>query len=254
MLILLSAAATLPSACFATPVEGVEAPALEARIIALTNIERARHGLAPLVADADLTRAARAHSEEMVRLDYFAHESPTAALRTPARRVAKAGCTDVEVGENIAFYEGYGPDEAVRRVVSDWMNSPGHRANILRSSYTHIGIGLAWGGGKLTVSQELSGRHLTIDVLELSVAGDTRVVRLEGRAVRSAREVAIFTDGQSPQRVGVDANGRFIAVVLLRREQISALRLGVLAERRSDGASFRIVNVVPLRADPVTAR
>lgn len=222
--------------------------------MALTNAERTRHGLAPLAADPDLTRAARAHSEEMIRLDYFAHESPTAALRTPARRMARAGCTDVEVGENIAFYEGYTREEAARRVVDDWMNSPAHRANVLRPTYTHVGIGLAWGGGKLTVSQELAGRHLAIDRFELSVAGDMRVVRLCGRALQPAREVAIFAEGRSPLRASVDANGRFTAVVRLRGEQVSALRLGVLAERQSDGASFRIVNVLPLQADPVTAR
>lgn len=247
-------AAIVPSPALPTLVERVEAPALESRIIVLTNAERARHGLAPLAADAPLTRAARAHSEEMIRLDYFAHESPTAALRTPSRRAAKAGCTDVEVGENIAFYEGYEGDDVARRVVADWMNSPGHRANILRPSYTHIGIGLAWGGGKITVSQEMSGRHLDIERLELSVAGDLRVVKLRGWAVQPAREVAIFTDGQPPQRVGVGRDGRFTAVVVLRGGRVTVLRLGVLAERRSDGASFSIVNVVPLRVEPVTSR
>ena len=254
VLALLFVTAALPSPVGALPIDGSESPQLEARIIALTNAERGRLGLQPLVADAALTQAARAHSVEMIRLDYFAHESPTPALRTPSLRAARAGCTDVEVGENIAFFQGWNVEEAARRVVADWMASPGHRANLLRPSYTAIGIGLAWGGDKITISQELSGHYVVIEPLELTMSGDSRTVRLRGHVLTTAREIAIFADGQCPQRLGVDRAGGFSTVLRLRGGGPPSLRIGLPSERGHDGTGYRIVSVVPLRTEPVTAR
>lgn len=110
--------------------------------LCLLNARRAETGLAPLTSSATLARAARGHSEDMGERAYFAHEAPDEV--DPARRIVAAGYprTGVTVGENL----GWGEEEAAApaEIVEGWMESPGHRANILRPEFTEIGIGLAY--------------------------------------------------------------------------------------------------------------
>lgn len=108
-------------------------------VIALTNAERANHGMGPLSAEPRLTQAAQAHSDDMAARDYFDHASLDG--RQPADRVRATGYDYSRVAENIAAGQ---PTPA--EVVEGWMNSPGHRANILTPELTQIGIGIAHGG------------------------------------------------------------------------------------------------------------
>jgi uncharacterized protein YkwD/stress response protein SCP2 len=110
-----------------------------ATVIDLTNRERARAGLPRLIADPALTAAAQAHSADMVARAFYAHTAPDGSR--PWDRAAAAGSTRRSIGENIACGQRSPAD-----VVEGWMNSPGHRANILRPGFTHIGIGCAGGG------------------------------------------------------------------------------------------------------------
>ncbi|MET7273797.1 CAP domain-containing protein [Streptomyces flaveolus] len=108
-------------------------------VVGLTNRERVRAGLPELAADPRLTAAAQAHSADMVARDFYAHTDPDGGR--PWDRAAAAGATRRTVGENIACGQRSPAD-----VVEGWMNSPGHRANILEGDFTHIGVGLAGGG------------------------------------------------------------------------------------------------------------
>ncbi|MFJ8052778.1 CAP domain-containing protein [Streptomyces luteogriseus] len=110
-----------------------------AAVIDLTNRERTRHGLPPLSADPLLTTAAQAHSADMVARAFYAHTAPDGGQ--PWDRAAAAGSTRRSIGENIACGQ-----RSPAEVVEGWMNSPGHRANILKPGFTHIGIGFAGGG------------------------------------------------------------------------------------------------------------
>jgi uncharacterized protein YkwD len=127
---------------------GLERTARE--VIELTNAERVRAGLPPLGADLPLTTAAQAHSADMVARDFYAHTSPDGSR--PWDRAAAAGCARRTIGENIACGQR-SPAEVVR----GWMNSPGHRANILGRDFTHIGIGLVGGGRTGTYWTQLFG-------------------------------------------------------------------------------------------------
>ncbi|MBQ9493690.1 MAG: serine protease [Oscillibacter sp.] len=106
----------------------------ETEVVRLVNAERARYGLAALAADAELSRVARYKSRDMREKGYFSHESPT--YGTPFQMMKSFGITYRTAGENIAY--GYGTPQ---KVVEAWMNSEGHRANILNASYTRIGVG-----------------------------------------------------------------------------------------------------------------
>ncbi|WP_046469056.1 CAP domain-containing protein [Allosalinactinospora lopnorensis] len=102
-------------------------------VVELVNEERADAGCDPVRIDADLTAAAEKHSADMAARDYMAHESPEGT--TPAERAAREGY-DVLTAENVAA--GQASPEAV---MESWMNSDGHRANILDCDNKAIGVG-----------------------------------------------------------------------------------------------------------------
>jgi uncharacterized protein YkwD len=121
-----------------------------AEVVDLTNRERSAAGLPVLAADPRLTAAAQAHSADMVARDFYSHTDPDGGR--PWDRAAAAGAARRTVGENIACGQRSPAD-----VVEGWMNSPGHRANILKADFTHIGIGFAGGGRAGTYWTQLFG-------------------------------------------------------------------------------------------------
>jgi uncharacterized protein YkwD len=120
-----------------TPVTG-RMSALEHRVVVLTNAERAKHGCGALRGDSRLANAARAHSTDMAVHKYFDHNSQDGT--TPWTRIKRAGYAQPGA-ENIAM--GY-PTAAA--VMQGWMNSPGHRANILNCKLRALGVGVHSGG------------------------------------------------------------------------------------------------------------
>ena len=109
----------------------------ESEVIDLVNDERAGEGLDPLSYDADLTASARGHSQDIGLNDYFNHISEDG--RSPGDRITAAGYSWNTYGENIAAGQS-----TPAAVVAGWMNSPGHRANILNSNFCDIGVGYAY--------------------------------------------------------------------------------------------------------------
>lgn len=111
-------------------------PSTESAVLALVNAERAEAGCAPVTANTQLATSARGHARDMAARNYFSHTSQDG--RTLGDRVDASGYRWSGIGENIA--KGYADAE---QVMEGWMNSSGHRANILNCSYRHLGIGLA---------------------------------------------------------------------------------------------------------------
>ncbi|WP_433789075.1 S8 family serine peptidase [Actinoplanes sp. CA-252034] len=109
--------------------------AYEAEVVALTNAQRTGNGCAAVRTDDRLTAAARAHSNDMVARNFFNHTGSDGS--NFVTRANRAGYTAAS-GENIAY--GY---RSPQEVVTGWMNSPGHRANILNCQSIAIGVGLA---------------------------------------------------------------------------------------------------------------
>jgi uncharacterized membrane protein required for colicin V production len=108
-------------------------PEAEAAMLHLVNVERRRRGLEPLRPDERLRQAARRHSRDMLARGYFSHHSPDG--QGPFDRLQAAGVHYVNAGENLAF----APD--VQTAHAGLMESPGHRANILRPTFGRVGIG-----------------------------------------------------------------------------------------------------------------
>lgn len=105
-------------------------------VIRLVNVERSKNGLAPLKANAELSKVATVKAQDMIDKNYFSHTSPT--YGSPFDMMKKFGINYTAAGENIAYGQKT-PDE----VMNGWMNSSGHRANILNSNFTEIGVGVA---------------------------------------------------------------------------------------------------------------
>jgi len=103
-------------------------------VVALTNQHRAATGCAPLIPNAKLTAAAQLHSEDMALRDFFSHTGSNGS--SPWARMAAQGYTFSRAAENIAA--GYSTPASV---VAGWMNSSGHRANILNCDLREIGVG-----------------------------------------------------------------------------------------------------------------
>jgi len=104
------------------------------RVVELTNFQRSQFGLAPLVVNAQLTQAAQSHTENMAFQDFFSHTGLDNS--SIGDRISATGYQATTGAENIAA--GYQTPE---QVVEGWMNSPGHRANILNANLQEIGVG-----------------------------------------------------------------------------------------------------------------
>ena len=118
----------------------------EQQLLAMVNHTRAAHGLHKLVAIGSLERAARAHSRDMVKHDYFSHSSYSGesfSARLIRFGFTTSGCRSWAVGEDIAC--GYGPGATPKAIFRAWMNSPAHRAVILTQRFRSAGLGRAVG-------------------------------------------------------------------------------------------------------------
>ena len=108
--------------------------AMEQEVVQLVNQERAKNGLSPLKNDWELARVAEHKSQDMHNIGYFGHTSPT--YGSPFNMMKNYGINYSAAGENIAKGQ-----TSAQKVMNSWMNSSGHRANILSSKFTHIGVG-----------------------------------------------------------------------------------------------------------------
>lgn len=111
----------------------------EKQVVDLTNAERTKAGLKPLEIHSPLMAVAHAKSADMAKNNYFSHTSPT--FGSPFDQIKSAGISYRSAGENIAQGQ-----RTPQQVVQAWMDSPGHRQNIMNANYTHIGVGFVEDG------------------------------------------------------------------------------------------------------------
>ena len=132
-----------PGQILTVPTVDSSVQAFESEVIRLVNEHRAQNGLKPLVANWELSRVARYKSQDMADNHYFSHTSPT--YGSPFQMIRNFGISFRTAGENIAYGQ-----RTPQAVVNTWMNSSGHRANILNASYTQIGVGYVANGNYWT--------------------------------------------------------------------------------------------------------
>lgn len=118
------------------PSIGSDVQALENEVVKLVNAERSKRGLQTLSTNWQLSRVARYKSTDMATKGYFSHTSPT--YGSPFNMMENFGIKFSAAGENIAYGQ-----RTAQEVMTGWMNSPGHRSNILSATYNQIGVGYA---------------------------------------------------------------------------------------------------------------
>ncbi len=134
-----------------TPSTNGDYSAFQKKVVELVNAERAKAGLKPLKMNTELSKVATLKSQDMAKNNYFDHNSPT--YGSPFDMMKKYGISYRTAGENIAMGQ-----TTPEQVMNGWMNSPGHRANILKSSFTEIGVGIAKNSsGRLYWTQQFIG-------------------------------------------------------------------------------------------------
>jgi uncharacterized protein YkwD len=181
----------------ATPAEqGIRAASRAT--LCLLNAERSAKGLPALAANAVLARASQGYSELMLAKRFFAHETPRGA--DLVTRLGRAGyitddLNDWSAGENLAWAEG--SLATPRSVMTAWMGSPGHRANILSRDYAEVGVGIALGtpteGLGATYTTDFGRRHApsrrtrSAKAAAAKRAASARSARARARARQAAR-------------------------------------------------------------------
>jgi uncharacterized protein YkwD len=149
---------------------------IERAILNLVNQERAKVGAGPLQIDNTLQATARAHSDDMFLRNYFAHDDPDGF--SPADRIAEAhrqliGLTgeNIFVGSNLELSD---QTKTAALIMNEWMHSTNHRDNILKNTYTHLGVGVAVRGKDVMATQNFAfAVALTNQAVPLQVrAGD----------------------------------------------------------------------------------
>lgn len=151
--VLFAVACVLGPAAAARP-QGTTLTASERSLLGEVNAVRRSHGLRPLSVDPALVRVARSYSATMLRTNTFTHGAMGA-------RLAASGARGPAYGENLAW--GTGPYGAAKFIVRSWMNSPGHRANLLRPGWNRIGLGALRGTfqghrGATVVTADFAGK------------------------------------------------------------------------------------------------
>jgi uncharacterized protein YkwD len=126
---------------------------VERAMMEATNRERAAARLSPLRPDARLMRAAQLQAQQMARFGVMAHDLPRAAYPTFASRLEYARYPYSDAAENVAKNYGTGAS-----VITGWMNSPHHRANMLAPRFTQVGSGFATDGAGDKYYAEVFGR------------------------------------------------------------------------------------------------
>jgi uncharacterized YkwD family protein len=123
----------------------------EKKVFELVNQERQKQGLKPLQLDTKLSDVAREKSKDMMNKNYFSHTSPT--YGSPFDMMKQFGIEYRTAGENIAKGQ-----QTPEEVMNGWMNSDGHRKNILNPNFTHIGVGYVKGNGSTYWTQMFIGK------------------------------------------------------------------------------------------------
>lgn len=167
---------------------------LEAELLLKTNEARTSEGVSTLVQDEQLALAARQHALEMATLNYFSHDSPNAVNATASKRVARAGSPLVTIGENIAKV---GSNNVAATTTQGWLDSPGHRKNILHSKFTHVGFGTAQDrNGQIIVVQVLAYQPISLRQADVSSKAQHHYEITLSVLLSEAKE-AIFTFGDA---------------------------------------------------------
>jgi hypothetical protein len=222
-----------------------DTPTVEATIVDLTNAYRARQKLSALSPNATLTKAARAYAAYLAKSGQFSH---TADGREAGDRVAAAGYTWCQVGENLALHidsRGFESKALAEKSVTGWINSPGHRANMVAPYVTEIGVGVASAPGKdpKFISVQLFARPKSLQY-EFQVSNTSQAAvsySFGGETHEVKPHFAVTHTACAPSEISFDSYGGDAKLAM--RYQASD---GLLYTLKPDAARGVRIDVTPL--------
>ena len=157
--------------------------AVEQAVMERANAARVEAGLKPLAFYPQLYQAGRAHAEDMLRRSYFGHEAPGGP--NLFERLWEAGVFELKVAENLYELDGpYLPADLPERAVQGWLDSPGHRKNLLDPGFTHMAIAVLGQGNRYLVVQEFAYRPFVLSARREPDEGEAFEVALRGHATK----------------------------------------------------------------------
>jgi uncharacterized protein YkwD len=126
---------------------------IERAILELSNQARQQVGVAELHWEPSLSEAARGHCQDMAELNFFDHDSPIPRKHDAGARVQAAGGRAGLVAENLYWSSGHPPDKIAPLALEKWLQSSGHRENLLGGEYTRVGVGVFRRGQTFWITQ-----------------------------------------------------------------------------------------------------
>lgn len=160
---------------------------IERAILELVNQERAKSGAGPLELETTLQATAREHSDDMLVRSFFAHDDPDGS--SPSDRIAQAhrqliGLTgeNIWMGVNLDLSD---PTKTAASIMTSWMNSPGHRDNILKKDYTHLGVGVSIKGKDIRATQNFAATYALTDLAVPAQVHSGETLNLAARSVKA---------------------------------------------------------------------
>jgi hypothetical protein len=221
---------------------------VETAIIEMTNAYRGRQKLGSLSANADLTRAARAYAAYLAKNNLFSH---TADGRQAGDRITSAGYGWCQIGENLALHadsRGFESRGLAQKSVEGWINSPGHRANMVAPNITEIGVGVASAPGKdpKFISVQLFARPKALEY-EFQVSNTTRQsVRytFNGEAHEIKPSYAVTHSSCNPSEISFDRFGEGSRA--LRLSMRYEAQDGLVYTLKPDAANGVQIEIAPL--------
>ncbi len=151
---------------------------LERSILTRTNQMRLANGLTKLSWEGKASRAASFHAKDMLKRGFFAHQNPDGL--SAHQRMNLQGIFDAQTGENLAEFVGVADQKIVSLAMDGWMKSPGHRANILNASYTHLGVSIARSGNRVVAVQNFVGRAFPLTISVSDAPASSRYLNISG--------------------------------------------------------------------------
>lgn len=195
----------------------IDVPALQQYMVELINADRRGQGLGEVAWDNTAAAAGQDHAQEMAAFGYLSHLNLEG--HAPDYRYTRAGGLN-SVRENVYEHSSsrapHSADEwrdLVRQAEAALMNSPGHRANILDPTHTHVGIGIAYDAtsSRLSIAQEFSGHYVGLDSLPLTAAVGARLT-ISGRILSGSNPLLnmAYEPAPTPKTIAeLNASGSF---------------------------------------------
>lgn len=181
----------------------------EQEVWRLTNVERGKYNLAPLYYDTGLAALAKRHSLNMYQKDFFAHRDPWGDEVAGRKNKYYPELIVSSIGENLGKFSNSRRVFIPQEVVSGWMNSPAHRANILDAGFTHIGIGLVFKGNEMYATQDFATPIVKLvselpDKIDAKYRYRLRFEYIAGQATQGFSSTLIYPNPNATYRISED--------------------------------------------------